>query len=568
MGVGRDFENVSAMRLKIRALERRIGELESGAAYAREVETRKALQRDYESQVRSPERDYADLGRLNAQMIKGWWDACEHVRLEGEREAKRARAEARRQERRALDAERRVDELLGEASEMRGEIAALRARVADLEGLNTKPAAQVRRDFENSSVPSSKQVAGRKRVPNTRVATGRRPGAQPGHPHHPRRRPEPTRAVELADPKGWGDDPDPCRTGNTTSRLVVSARVSVEVTEYVANVWRKRSTGGRVHAPFPECATDDVSYDGSREALAFLPANECCVSLAKASAFLREASGGALDMSAGMLCGLSREFSAKSAPERQAALESPVTRPVMHADLATANVDGGMAQVLILANGDATMMLAREHKGHEGVAGTPLAGYVGCVSHDHDRTFYSYGTSHQECLQHAIRYLVGSTQNEPHLTWNARMLGHVRAMIHWRNSLPPGEGPDPDEVAGLEREYDEILKLAAAEYEEHPPSKYYREGHDLFVRMRDYREAHLLFLRDAGVEPDNSLCERKARVFKRKQHACMAFRSFENMGFVCDAIAAVDNMRVAGEDVLSAVTAIFRRPLPSGEAGA
>ncbi|MDO4538806.1 MAG: transposase, partial [Coriobacteriales bacterium] len=422
--------------------------------------------------------------------------------------------------------------------------------------------------FENSSVPSSKQVVRRKRVPNTRESTGRRPGAQPGHPHHPRRRPEPTRVVEIADPEGWEADPDLYRTGKTTSRLVVSARVAVEVTEYVANEWRRRSTGGRLHAPFPEGATDEVSYDGSCKALAFPPANECCASLAKASAFLREASGGALEMSVGMLCGLAREFSAKSEPERRGAVESPVTRPVMHADLASANVGGEMAQVLILANGEATMMLAREHKGHEGVAGTPLEGFVGCVSHDHDVTFYSYGTSHQECMQHMVRYLVGSTQNEPHLSWNSRMLSHVRAMVHWRNSLPPGGKPEPGEVAALEREYDVVLELAAAEYGEHPPDKYYREGYNLFVRMRDYRKAHLLFLHDPRVEPDNSICERKARVFKRKQHACTCFRSFEGLAFACEAIAAIDNMRAAGEDVLAAVTAIFRRPLPVGEAGA
>lgn len=80
--------------------------------------------------------------------------------------------------------------------------------------------------------------------------------------------------------------------------------------------------------------------------------------------------------------------------------------------------------------------------------------------------------------------------------------------------------------------------------------------------MRDYREHHLLFLRDPRVEPDNSLCERKARVFKRRQHAGIALRSFESMGYVCDSIAAVDNMRVAGKDVFAESESIFSRPMP------
>ena len=116
-------------------------------------------------------------------------------------------------------------------------------------------------------------------------------------------------------------------------------------------------------------------------------------------------------------------------------------------------------------------------------------------------------------------------------------------------------------IEGLqkERRYDEVLGLAEAEYAEHPPTKYYRDGYNLFRRMRDFREHHLLFLHDTRVEPDNSLCERKARVFKRRQHAAMAFRSFESLGNVCDGIAAVDNMRVAGKDVFAETSAIFGR---------
>lgn len=141
-------------------------------------------------------------------------------------------------------------------------------------------------------------------------------------------------------------------------------------------------------------------------------------------------------------------------------------------------------------------------------------------------------------------------------------------MLRWRKSLPPGEAPDPAEVAAMEARYDEILELAGREYAEHPPTEYPREGYNLSVRMRDYRESHLLFLRDARVEPDNSLCERKARVFKRKQHACMAFRSFGNLGNVCEGIAAVDNMRAADKDVFAESSLIFARPRPTAATSA
>ena len=74
MRIGDDFATISALQLKVRAQARRIEELESGGAYAREVARRKSLQRDYESQVRSLRREVADLGRPDSKMIRGWWD--------------------------------------------------------------------------------------------------------------------------------------------------------------------------------------------------------------------------------------------------------------------------------------------------------------------------------------------------------------------------------------------------------------------------------------------------------------------------------------------------------------
>ena len=566
MAIDAGFDNAFALRLKLRAANRRIAELESGGAYAELKARTAALQREYEAKVKKLERELGGERRARSKMTKCWFEVFEQVERERDEAVAHAMASVSRMEERALAAERKADALMDAAAADARKMRELEARIAELEGVNAKLTAQVNRDFENSSIPSSAQGPGRKKIPNTRQATGRRPGAQPGHPHHPRRRPKPTRTVELGDPPGFADDPDLYKTPDTISKVVVSARVVVEATEHIAAVWRRRSNGSRLHAPFPDGVKDEVSYDGSVKALAFMLTTECCASAEKARRFLREASGGALELSDGMVKGLVREFSAKSAPERDAAVAALMSAPVMHADFTSANVGGQGKQVLVLANGGACMMLARESKGHKGVEGSPLADYVGCVEHDHDTTFYSYGTAHQECMQHNIRYLVGSVQNEPHLTWNSEMLGLVREMIHWRNSIDPDEPPGAGELAqaaaAFGKRYDAILELAAAEYENSPPTKYYRDGYNLFVRLRDYKDSELRFLCDMRVDPDNSLCERLARVFKRKQRQAIAFRSFEFLGYTCDSIAAVNNMRLADKDVFVESAAIFDRPMP------
>jgi len=93
------------------------------------------------------------------------------------------------------------------------------------------------------------------------------------------------------------------------------------------------------------------------------------------------------------------------------------------------------------------------------------------VVHDHDTTFYKYGTGHQECTQHDIRYLIGSIQNEAELEWNKQMLELFRKMLHYRNSLPENKDLSPSIVSEFEAEYDRILETAEKEYADEPPGR-------------------------------------------------------------------------------------------------
>lgn len=449
MAIGADFEDAFALRLKVRAQARRIDELEPGGACAEPRARMLSMRRGYEARAKGLQRELRAQERAAAKMRKSWFEVFEQVERERDEAVSHAMTSVSGMGERALRAERQRDALAGELTAERRRGRGKDVRIAELEGQAARLTAQANRDFENSSLPSSAQGPARKRIPNTRKPTGRRPGAQPGHPHHPRRRPEPTRVVGLPDPPGAARDPDPCDTGNATSRIVVSARVVVEATGYVAPVWRRRSNGARVHAPFPGGAACEASYDGSVKALACMLTHECGASIGKARRLPLEASGGELDLPGGMALGLARGFSLKGRPERDAAVAALMSAPVMHAGLASANVGGGGRQVLMLADPGAVAMVARGSKGHAGVKGTPLERYAGCAVHDHDTTFCPYGTLHQECMQHNVRHLVGSCQNEPRLTWDARMLGLVREMPRWRRPLGPGGGrPGPTSWRG------------------------------------------------------------------------------------------------------------------------
>ena len=106
---------------------------------------------------------------------------------------------------------------------------------------------------------------------------------------------------------------------------------------------------------------------------------------------------------------------------------------------------------------------------------------------------------------------------------------------------------DAEIVAGYEREYDEILRGAKKEYEDKPPSEY-------------YKESELLFLHDKTVPANNSLAERLARVYKRKQKQMIVVRSRENFEDICTSLSLIHTMRQqSDENLFARIANIFAR---------
>lgn len=397
----------------------------------------------------------------------------------------------------------------------------------------------------------------RKVITNNREKSGKKPGAQPGHKGHLRKKQKPTETIEIPAPKEYLQNPKYEPTGNIIKRQQVGIRVLPYTKEYVTMEFRNKNTGKLVHADFPKGVVNEVNYDGSLKAFAFLLNNHCNVSMDKTCEFISEVTDGVLNISKGMVCGLSREFSEKSKEEQANVFSSLVIAPVLHVDFTTAKVNGKNVNVAVCATPHDSAYFAREHKGHEGIKDTPAELNTNTLVHDHDKTFYSYGRFHQECLIHILRYLLDSIQNEKNLTWNTLMRDLLREMIHYRNSLEPEKDLDIIKVTAFEKRFDRILDIADREYDYEPPSKYYKNGFNLKKRLRQFREAHLLFLHNKSIPADNNLAERLLRIFKRKQRQVMSFRSVNSLNYLCQSMTILAKLSSKNENVYNSVTNIF-----------
>jgi hypothetical protein len=556
-----NFFHTTHLQYKVRSLDARVKAFESGEKYIAMKTERKTLLRAKDSEIRGLK---SELANAHAQIVthrNEWWQVFEDVEKEHASAMEKKNREIKKLEERALDAERQRDELRDKLKDKTRELYQARTELEDERGKNQKLTAQINRDFENSSIPSSLKPK-RKKISNNREKTDRKPGGQPGHSWRPRKKRVPTNRIEIPAPEKYANNPDYKPTGKIISKQVVGIRVEVVVDEYSTPEYRNVHTGTRVHADFPDGVVNEVNYDGTVKAFAFLLNNYCNVSIAKVSAFLSELTAGALSISTGMINGLSAEFSLKTKQAREKAFADLLLSPVLNIDFTSSRVNGRNLNVMVCATPTTVVYFARERKGHEGIKGTPVEDSQQTLVHDHDITFYSYGGAHQECLDHVSRYLKDSMDNEPCLQWNRLMRELLWEMIHFKNGLDPGDNRNPDQinrdkVDELEARYDSVLEIAKHEYEYEPPSKYYREGFNLYKRMLKYRDSHLLFLHDRRVPHTNNLSERLLRVYKRKQKQVMTFRSFAGLDCLCQSAGVIASLHVQGKNLFESIASIF-----------
>ena len=556
-------EYITMLQYQVKGLSAQLEAFRSGSKFQQMNADFRALERTLD---RERKKFQAELSRAHAEAIdvrNKWFQVFEDMEKEHADQLADRDREIARLRKRILEAERQRDAALDKVAEQRLELYKVKTQLEEEKGKNLNLRAQINRDSENSSIPSSLKP-NRRPVQNSRECSGRKPGGQPGHAGHGRQRQAPTRpVVKLPVPQEALDDPDFRKTDRTITKQMVGLRVSLDVTEYAADVYYNSKTGERIHAAFPEGVVNDVNYDGTIRAFLFLLTDHCNVSIDKAREFLKDITDGRLKISKGMISSLRREFARKTEAEKKKTFSDLLLKPVLHTDCTNASVNGKPAYVFVCTSPDgAVQYYARENKGHKGVAGTPVEDYQGILVHDHEMTFYKYGSDHQECNAHILRYLKDSIQNEPDRTWSTQMRSLVQEMIHYRNSLGEDEELDAVKVREFEDRYRKVLKTAEDEYTDVPPNEYYREGYNLYKRMVRFMHNHLLFLHDKNLPANNNVSERCLRSYKRKQKQVITLRSFTSLEDICQNMGTLQMLRDSEEENLfNSVAGIFSRTI-------
>lgn len=559
------FEQFTQLQYRCKHAEQKVRALESGDAYRRLKKGKERQRKYYERQIAKKDKEIEALHIRIRSVIDMWFRVFEDVQAECEkrlREKDRIISQKNEQLRKKAAT---IESLKKTVTEKTREIIEERAKVNEEKEINQKLTAQVNENFQNSSTPSS-QDPFRGKIPNNREKTGRRMGGQPGHEGHGQKLLEPTKdPVFIEAPPEIKNNPDYYLQSGPNSivrKQVVGLRIMLDVTEYWAYVYRNRRTGAKYHAPFPKGVTLKVNYDDSIKSLIFLLRNHANVSVENTRELLEMLTEGKLQVSHGMVCGINKEYAGKTEAELNEIFSRLTSAKVMYTDMTTVRHNGKLKNVVICTDKENTFYAFRDYKGDKGLKGTPVEYFLNLLVHDHDKTYYHYGSRHQECNVHHTRYLRGAQENEADLKWHKQMLDLLLEMNKTRNRQ--NRILDDAQIKDFRKRYDAILYTAKQEYYDNPPSRYYRKGYNLYKEFEDFKESVLCFLTDPDVDFSNNVSERDARKIKRHSATAGSFRGDSNKSgeAYCKAMSVLQTDRKKGKNVYETTKVYFRRQKP------
>ena len=102
-----------------------------------------------------------------------------------------------------------------------------------------------------------------------------------------------------------------------------------------------------------------------------------------------------------------------------------------------------------------------------------------------------------------------------------------------------------------------ILNDAKEEYLDVSAPSYFSDGVNTIKRMMEKPEEYTLFLIDPTVPPTNNTAERFGRVYKRKSHQVISFRSIQGSVYYCDGLTIIENLRSQNLNLFEEIASRF-----------
>lgn len=435
----------------------------------------------------------------------------------------------------------RITELEVRVQELEAENATLREENKRLLNDNIRLKRILNNNSKNSSLPPSTDQKPTKSVNefNSRESTGRKPGAQPGHPGKTLTR---ERIQELIDSNqcdyDFEDIGDP--SNDFVSRFIVDFDVRVKVHETRIHA----DEHGKFEIP-EECRSAVIYGEGVKTMCLILHAQGNVPAL-RACEMLSEMTNGVVNISEGTFHNICRQFSDACSPSIQNIETELMNSEVLYTDSTNVTVNGVQEYIRNQSTKDAVLYSPMRSKSGQELKDTGIIGnYTGTMVHDHEVALYQFGTDHAECGAHILRHLKKNYEETKH-SWNLNMLTFLCACNQLNKELVEECGitlSSTDVMELLSAEYDQILADGRKDNESIQDKDTKNADRALLHRMAKYKDNHLLYLYRKDVEFTNNLSERDLRKCKNRQKISGGFRSQAGKSVYCKILSIIETVK-------------------------
>ncbi len=451
------------------------------------------------------------------------------------------------------------------------QIAALTERVKQLEN-------QINTNSRNSSKPPSSD--GLARTKSLRKKTGKKSGAQKGHPGH---------TLEMV------DHPDKVELHRVTRCRCCGASLSgaaesvekrqvfdlpplkLEVTEHRSEQKTCQTCGAVNKADFPDEVTQPVQYGPGVKSLATYMNQYQMVPYDRVEEFFKDVFG--QPVAEGTIFTANQDCYESLEGFEQETKRQILSKPVINCDETGARVDGKGHWLHVACTPDLTCYGIYPKRGSEAMDEMgilPL--YTGIAKHDALPPYFKYKNFLDSlCNAHHLRELTWVIENE-HQVWAQQMydlLLDAKAAVdeareNGKTSL------ELEQLTGFLLRYNIAIALGYGEnpffevWEPEPKSK--KRGRpkktkprNLLERLNRYRTETLNFMFDFRISFDNNQAERDLRMMKVHEKISGGFRSLDGARIFCRIRGYISTVKKNSVPVLGAIRdALLGRPFIPG----
>ena len=422
--------------------------------------------------------------------------------------------------------------------------------------------ARLAQNSRNSSKPPSTDPDDKKLKPlSLRKKTGNKPGGQKGHPGATLKQVDNPDEVQEYRP----DTCPHCQADlQEAEALTYTARQVFEMPEPKVQVTEHRALKvvcpccqAKVQADFPQGVNQPVQYGPRILGFGVYLHADHLIPLVR-SALIVQRLTGAPFCSGTLNSAMKVAFQGLEVFEEQVQ-QTLSQEPLLHVDETSSRVAGERYWFHVRCTSHLTYLFCHKQRGAEAIK--DLLSYRGRLVSDFLSNYVTLGCSHQFCMAHVCRELVGVFE-QTGKAWATELKEHLEKCNVACHRARERGSPKLWNARALALEFDRLVELGSLA---HPPptpipgkrKSRRSKARALVDRLRDYRDECVGFLFDLSLPFTNNQAERDVRMLKVKGKVSGCFRRVEGAVRFCRVRSYLQTCGKQGLDRLDCLRSLF-----------